>query len=91
MADEWYSPKRAPRPAATPKPSERLWELRKNHVTWSADLVFCGESWGWDARTWRDGEFSRSHRFLLRADAVRWAERERADIERGFDTTDFRD
>ena len=58
-----------------------LWEFRKDHITWSAELRFHGELWDWDAYILRNGDFSISRRFDLKALAVQWAELERADIE----------
>jgi hypothetical protein len=54
---EWYSPNhKSPAPKHyRPESSERLWEIRKDHVTSSADLRFHGESYGWEAMILRDG------------------------------------
>jgi hypothetical protein len=54
-------------------PGERLWELRREHVTRAAELIFRGESYGWECRVLREGELFRSWRFLMRAPAERWA------------------
>ena len=50
MSDEpFYSPTHKPAPVVRkPRPTEPSWELRKDHVTWSAELRFHGESYGWE-------------------------------------------
>jgi hypothetical protein len=86
MSDEpFYTPgkKPTPQPHYRPKTTERLWELRKDHVTWSADWRFHGESWGWEAQIYRDGEITIGRRFDTKALAVQWADLERADLEKG--------
>lgn len=60
--------------AATPKRGEPIWELRRNHVTWSCERRFYAESWGWEAQILREGELVIGHRFLLRRLAEAWAE-----------------
>jgi len=63
--DPFYVPghRLAPR---VPKPSEPVWELRVDHVTWSCELRFHGESYGWEAQILRDGELVIGQRFVLR-------------------------
>jgi hypothetical protein len=61
-----------------------LWTLRRDHVDWSCELLFRGESYGWEARILRAGEMFISQRFLLRAHADAWVAEQRADIERGW-------
>jgi hypothetical protein len=62
-AQPFYSPTWKP-PAAKPRtPNERLWELQKAHITWSAELRFHGESWGWEAQIYRNGEITIGRRF----------------------------
>jgi hypothetical protein len=82
---EWYSPDRKPPPPRYYKPAttERLWELRKDHVTWSCDLRFHGESYGWESMILRDGELVISQPFILKAAAIGWANEQRGEIERG--------
>jgi hypothetical protein len=58
--------------------------VRKDHVTWTCDLRFHGESYGWEAMILRDGELFFSCRFVLKAVAAQWAEGERRDIEKGW-------
>jgi hypothetical protein len=86
MSDEpFHTPGKKPQPRRTTRtPCEPLWEFRKDHVTWSAELKFHGESYGWEALILRAGELSISRRFLLRSHAVAWAESEQADIEKGW-------
>jgi hypothetical protein len=67
-----------------PASSERLWEISKDHVTWSADLRFQGESYGWEAFTLRNGELSRGQLFVGKKDAIAWAEYQRVDIANGL-------
>jgi hypothetical protein len=87
MSDDepFYSPNRKPTPAVRkPIATEPLWELRKGHVVWSGDLRFHGEEYRWEARTLRDGELHLSRRFMVKENAIRWAESERADREKGW-------
>lgn len=86
MSDEpFYTPgkKPTPQPHYRPEIVEWLWEVRKDHVTWSCDLRFHGESYGWEAMILRDGDLAISRRFALKAVAAQWAEFERADSEKG--------
>src|SRR5438876_7827818 len=64
-----------------PKHGQRLWETRLNHATWSAELRFHGESWGWEAQIFKHGEFVIGRRFVTRILAVGWAEEERTALE----------
>ena len=61
---------------------EPLWTIRVNHVTYSAELNFHGESYGWEAQIFRETDFTIGRRFILRAEAVGWAEAERKDLEK---------
>jgi hypothetical protein len=83
--EPFYAPGRkpTPQPRYRPESTEPLWELRTDHVTWSAELRFHGESWGWEAQIYRDGEITIGRRFDTKALAVQWAALERADIENG--------
>ena len=45
---------------------ERLWEVRKDHVTWTCDLRFHGERSGWEAMILRDGLLLNAQRFDLK-------------------------
>ena len=83
MADEpWFSPNRLPpQPARVPKPGEPLWAFLREHTRWSAELRFHGEvSWGWKAQILREGELVLGKRFLLRAQAVQFAEEIKREI-----------
>lgn len=84
MSDEpFYSPTRKPAAPRQPKPGEPLWQLRKDHVTWSAELRFHGESFGWEAQILRNGELAIGRRFVMKAQAIEWAESLRSEIEKG--------
>ena len=61
-----------------------IWSIVVDGVTWSCEFRFDGESYGWDVRLNRAGEFFASHRFLLRQPAEQWAADQRRDIERGW-------
>jgi hypothetical protein len=65
-------------------PRETLWILRHDHVDWSCELVFRGESYGWEARVVSNGELFASRRFILRGLAEQWAGEMRRDVERGW-------
>ena len=87
MADDtpFYAPNRKPVPQRHYRPQliERLWDVGADHVTWSCDLRFHGESYGWEAMILRDDELVIARRFALKAVATRWANAQRADIEKG--------
>jgi hypothetical protein len=70
----------SPRP---PRPGEPIWTIRANHVTWSCEFRFHGESYGWEAQILRDGERVIGHRFILRQLAEAWAEAERQILAKG--------
>jgi len=54
-------------------------------VTWSCELRFHGESYGWEAMILRDGElFSARGAFVTKAAAVQWGEELRKDAGRGW-------
>jgi hypothetical protein len=54
-------------------------------VTWSCELRFHGESYGWEAQILRDGELFAAHgAFPLKGDAIGWAEEQRKDAQRGW-------
>jgi hypothetical protein len=60
--------------------------MRLNHVTWSAELRFHGESYGWEAMLLRRGELFASRRFIEKRQAAQWAEDDRKELEK--DSTD---
>jgi hypothetical protein len=83
--DAFYSPTRKPVPARVPRPGEPLWTLRHAGVTWSCELRFHGESFGWEAQILREGDLFGAHgAFVTKQDAIRWADEQRGDIERGW-------
>jgi hypothetical protein len=52
MSDEpFYRPNYPGRARRSSTPGEPLWTLRHEHVTWSCELRFHGESWGWGRRS----------------------------------------
>jgi len=65
-------------------PRKSLWTLWRDGVEWSCELVFRGESYGWEARVLSRGELFMSRRFILREPAVAWGLEQRRDIERGW-------
>jgi hypothetical protein len=69
-----------PPPPCKPRPGEPLWSLRKDGVTWDAELRYHGE-YGVEAQILRQGEFVFGRRFDTRAEAVQGAEEERKAIE----------
>jgi len=80
--DAFYRPNHQP-PARRPKPGEPIWSLRHEHVTWSCELRFHGESCGWEAQILREGELVIGRRFDVRRHAVQWAEAERQILKNG--------
>jgi hypothetical protein len=86
MSDEpFYSPTYRPPEAPRARPAEPLWSVRVNHVAWSCELRFHGESYGWETLLLRDGELFMSRgAFVLKDAAIRWAEEQRKEAERGF-------
>ena len=87
--DAFYRPNRPPAPPQSPKPGEPIWTLRANHVTWSCEFCFRGESYGWEARILREGVLGIGHRFLLRRLAEAWADTERRILETEGAVTEY--
>jgi hypothetical protein len=87
MTDDtaWYSPDRKPpaRKAQTVL-REVLWTTIVDGVEWSCEFRFQGESYVWDARLVRAGEFFASQRFVMRANAECWSTEQKQQIERGW-------
>jgi len=79
--DPFYSPthRSAPR---VPRPGERIWELRADHVTGSCELRYHGE-FGVEAQILGEGDLFSAHTFQTRALAVQWATEERTHLEKG--------
>jgi hypothetical protein len=86
MSDEpLYSPRYRPPEAPKNRPAEPLWSIRFNYVTWSCELRFCGESYGWSATVLRDGELFFGHgAFVTKAASTEWATELRREIEGGL-------
>jgi len=81
--DAFYTPGHVPpTPRVRPRPAEPLWELRKDHVTWTCELRYHGE-WGVEAQILHDGDHRISRMWQTRALAVAWAESERRILEAG--------
>jgi hypothetical protein len=70
-----------PAPRCRTRPAEAVWSIRKDHVTWSCELRFHGESVGWEAQILRDGDLSIARTFILRDLAMGWAKNERDRLE----------
>jgi hypothetical protein len=82
--DPHYTPFGKSQAARALDPREHLWTLRRDNVEWSCELVFRGESYGWEARVLNAGDLVISRRFVLREPAIHWANDQRRDIERGW-------
>lgn len=80
MTDEpFYSPHRTPPPPHQRRPGERLFEFVRSSdgAPMSCELSFRGESYGWEAQFFEQGElFGSRGGFPLRELAIRWAEQE---------------
>lgn len=72
-----------PAPRCRPRPDEPLWSIRKDNVTWSAELFFRGEGYGWEAQILRNGDLRIGRRFLLKEEAVGWANNEQRELTEG--------
>jgi len=81
MSDDallWTAQPPSPR---KPQPGEPVWTLRNGGRLAECELRFHGESYGWEAQFFRDGEFFSGRRFDLKAQALQWAELERQALE----------
>src|SRR5215204_5005446 len=69
-------------PPRQPKPGELIWEFRHaaHHVL--CELRGHGEP-GWEAQISLDGDLLLARRFVLREEAMAWAESERQALEKG--------
>lgn len=84
MSDEpFYVPNRATAPPRQSQPGERAWDVRLDHVAWSCEFRFHGESCGWQAQILPDGELFAGQRFVMREMAQAFAEAERQFLEKG--------
>jgi len=86
MSDDapFYSPNFRP-PPRVPRPGELLFEFIRacDRAPITCELRFHGESYGWEVDFVNGGDPFYAHgAFTTRAAAVRWAEEERADMER---------
>jgi hypothetical protein len=52
----FYTPNFRAAERQTPEPRELAWEFQQDQTTWRAELLFHGESWGWEAQISRDGD-----------------------------------
>jgi hypothetical protein len=77
MTDE---PFHSPSPSSVPRPGQHLWSLRKEGVTWEAELRYHRE-YGVEAQILRQGELVIGRRFDTRALAVQWADNERRALD----------
>jgi hypothetical protein len=82
--DPSYTPFGKPRPLKPPDTRETLWTCRRDGVDWSCELLFRGESYGWEARVLRDRDLVLGHRFVMRGQTVEWSKTQKADIESGW-------
>ena len=70
MSDDWYSPGHQIKPIQRkPRPREPVWTVRKDHVTWTCELVDQAE-WGTEVKILRDGDLVIGRRFETRALAL---------------------
>jgi hypothetical protein len=60
-----------------------LWELRRDHVTWSCELRYLGE-WRVEAQVLRDGDIFICRTCFTRALAIQWADEQKDHVEKGF-------
>jgi hypothetical protein len=75
----FYTPDRKA-PIRTPQPGEPLWTLRSGPATWSCELRVHALGGGFEAQILRKGELVLGRRFVLRDEAVGWAERKRREL-----------
>jgi hypothetical protein len=71
----------SPVPQRQSIPGERVWSLGKEDETLTCELRDQGE-FGWEAQTFRNGEFQSGQRFDLRAQAEHYAAVLHQDFER---------
>jgi hypothetical protein len=80
MADDkkpWFAPGYAathPAPIYTPHLRESVWTLTKHGKRVDAELLFHGESYGWECQFLHDGVMAKAQRFVLKALALEEAE-----------------
>jgi hypothetical protein len=87
MSDEpFYTSNLPPVPPQVPRPGELLFEFVRasDQAPMRCELRFHGESYGWDVQFFERGELLYSRGvFVMREQAVQWAEEERKAIEKG--------
>jgi hypothetical protein len=64
VRDESVGPFQKP-PESGPEGLELLWIVRQDSHSWSGELQFRGEFYGWDALIRRDGALVLAQRFLV--------------------------
>jgi hypothetical protein len=83
MADDekpWFAPGYAATHAApvyTPHLRESVWTLTKHGKRVDAELLFHGESYGWECQFLHDGVMAKARRFVLKVLALEEAEAQR--------------
>jgi hypothetical protein len=81
MADTelpWYAPGRVPTEQVyIPHLREHVWTLAKRGKRIDAELLFHGESYGWECQCLHDGVMAKAQRFVLKALALEEAEAQR--------------
>jgi len=83
--DDWYRRNAPQPPPRVPKPGEPLWAFvrQSDKKRFECELRFHGESYGWEAQIFEQGELWVAHgHFVTRALAVQWAELERRALDR---------
>lgn len=80
--DAFCRPNYEPLTRRQPRLGDPLWQTQIDGRTWSAELRFHGESYGWEAQILRDRELVISHRFVLLEHAERWAREKRTALEK---------
>lgn len=72
----FYSPQRPVTPRRQSKPGEPLWAFvrQSDKKLYECELRFNGESYGWEAQIFEQGELLAAHGgFVTRALAAQWA------------------
>jgi hypothetical protein len=82
MSDDvpFYAPHQPPAAPRRPHPREPLWAFvrQSDKKRFECELRFHGESYGWEAQIFDQGELLTSHgAFVTRALAVQWADETR--------------
>jgi hypothetical protein len=80
MSDDAHLSNAPPLPPRKPRPAEHVWTMCKNFEYWEAKLLGQGEL-GWECQFYYCGEFSRSRRWITKAEAFSEAEERRLELE----------